>query len=280
MKIKKILKVEAPAEIQFYDVVEAAPEHNFLIKTNSGLIVSHNCSFEDEISFQPNSDITKQKEKARQLVSSIDARMSSRFMRGEKLPTLHILASSKRTDQSFLETYIDMKKKNESKTTKVIDEPQWVIRTDKDSPNKFAVAVGNQFLDSEVLPLDITDEELQIYRYKGYNILMVPMGYYEQFRDDIDIALTDIAGVSTSNSMKYISGVRWARCRTEGIKNPFTKEILEVGDAPDDKTQYADFFDLSLVDRSMLSKPFLRWFLSFYSDTCNTCFVTTTSGTG
>ena len=50
--------------------------------------------------------------------------MSSRFLHGEKLPTLHILASSKRTDQSFLETYIDMKKKNESKTTLVIDEAQ------------------------------------------------------------------------------------------------------------------------------------------------------------
>lgn len=51
-----------------------------------------------------------------ELISSIDARMSSRFMHGEKLPTLHILASSKRTDQSFLETCIDMKKKNECKT--------------------------------------------------------------------------------------------------------------------------------------------------------------------
>lgn len=212
-------------------------------------------SFEDEISFQPNSDIEKQKKKARELVSSIDARMSSRFMRGEKLPTLHILASSKRTDQSFLETYIDMKRKNESKTTKIVDEPQWVVRTDKDSPNKFAVAVGNKFLDSEVLPLDISDEELDLYRYKGFTILMVPMGYYEQFLDDIDIALTDIAGISTSNNMSYISGVRWAKCRKEGIQNPFTKEILEVGNGPEDKAQYADFFDMSQVDKSMITRP-------------------------
>jgi len=212
-------------------------------------------SFEDEISFIQNQDVEKQKAKAKQLISSIDARMQSRFMKGEKLPTLHILASSKRTDQSFLETYIDMKRKNESKTTLIVDEPQWVIRTDKDSPRKFAVAVGNKFLDSEVLPLGITEKEMQIYRDRGYTILMVPMGYYENFTDDLDIALTDIAGISTSNSMSYISGVRWARCRKEGHKNPFTKEILVVGDGTDDNTQYKDFFDMGLIDQNMVSMP-------------------------
>ena len=70
-------------------------------------------SFEDEISFQLNQDVDKQIIKAKQLISSIDARMQSRFMKGEKLPTLHILASSKRTDQSFLETYIENKRKND-----------------------------------------------------------------------------------------------------------------------------------------------------------------------
>lgn len=213
------------------------------------------CSFEDEVSFQPNQDVEKQKQKAKLLISSIDARMSSRFMKGEKLPTLHILASSKRTDQSFLETYIDMKKKNESKTTLIIDEPQWVIRTDKDSPNKFAVAVGNKFLESEVLPLSATELDYQIYRDRGYSILMVPMGYHEQFLDDINIALTDIAGISTSNSTNYISGVRWTRCRNDSLKNPFTREILEVGDGPEDLTQYSDFFDLNIVPRDMLNKP-------------------------
>ena len=213
------------------------------------------CSFEDEISFIQNSDVEKQKEKAKALISSVDARMQSRFMHGDRLPTLHILASSKRTDQSFLETYIDMKKKNESKTTLIIDEPQWVIRTDKDSPNKFNVALGNKFLESEVLPLDITDKEIQSYIDRGYTILKVPMGYYENFRDDLDIALTDIAGISTSNAMKYINGVRWSECRDDTLKNPFTKEILVVGNAKDDHAQYSDFFDMTRVPKDMMSRP-------------------------
>lgn len=213
------------------------------------------CSFEDEVSFQPNQDVEKQKSKAKQLISTADARMQSRFMKGEKLPTLHILASSKRTEQSFLESYIDMKKKNESKTTLIIDEPQWVIRTDKDSPQKFNVAVGNKFLNSELLPLKITEEELQMYRNRGYTILKVPMGYYENFRDDLDIALTDIAGISTSNSSRYISGERWSKCINKKAYNPFTKDIIEVGNSAEDIAQYYDFFDLTKIDSELKSRP-------------------------
>lgn len=211
--------------------------------------------FCDEISFQTNSDVEKQKKKAMQLVSSANARMQSRFMRGEKNPTLLLLASSKRTEQSFLETFIDNKKKNESKSTLIIDEPQWVIRTDKDSPNKFKVAVGNKFLSSEVLPLNISDQDLQVYRDRGFQILDVPMGYYENFIDDIDIALTDIAGISTTSSSRYIAGPRVAAIKTKDYKNPFTKEIITVGNGKDDTTQYSDFFDISLIDPKLKSRP-------------------------
>jgi hypothetical protein len=84
---------------------------------------------------------------------------------------------------------------------------------------------------------------------------MVPMGFRENFLDDLDIALTDIAGISTSNSLKYISGARWAQCRNDSLKNPFSKEIITVGNAVDDTTQYFDFFDMSLVPKDMISRP-------------------------
>ena len=118
-------------------------------------------NFTDEVNFGLTNDVEKLKKQQKQLISQIDARMKSRFLRGNYLPTLNILASSKNSDQSFLEDYIDSKRKNESKTTLVIDEPQWVIRTDKDSEKKFMVAVGNKFLTSEVLPLNVSKEELE-----------------------------------------------------------------------------------------------------------------------
>jgi hypothetical protein len=78
----------------------------------------------DEISFQPNQSVERQKEKATELVSSATARMQSRFMNKRGNPTILVMASSKRTEQSFLETWIENKKKNESKTTIIVDEPQ------------------------------------------------------------------------------------------------------------------------------------------------------------
>ena len=254
MKIKSVTYKKLDEPKIFYDVINAGEYNNFLIKTNSKYIVSHNCFF-DEISFQPNQDVEAQKRKAKELVSTASARMQSRFMKGENNPTILMLASSKRTEQSYLETFIEQKKRNESKTTLVIDEPQWIIRTDKDSPRKFKVAIGNKFLSSEVLPLNITENDLSIYRDKGFQILDVPMGYYENFLDDIDIALTDIAGISTTSSSRYISGPRIAAIKHKELKNPFMKEIIEVGNDPNDITQYYDFFNMDLIDKSLLSKP-------------------------
>mgnify|MGYP004533913209 CR=1 FL=1 len=212
-------------------------------------------AFMDEVSFQPNNDLEKQIEKAKALVSAADIRMQSRFMKGTKNPTILILASSKRTEQSYLETYIENKKKNESKTTLIIDEPQWIIRTDKDNPIKFNVAVGNKFLMNELIPLNATDEDIKSYINKGYKILKVPIGYYEQFQDDIDMALTDIAGISTANSTNYISGDRLLKVIKNDFKNAFIKDIIEVGNAVNDTSQYYDFIDLSRITKEYKSRP-------------------------
>lgn len=211
--------------------------------------------FVDEVSFQPTQDIEKQKAKAKAIVNTASVRMQSRFMKGTKNPTLLVLASSKRTENSYMETFIADKRKKDSKTTLVIDEPQWVIRTDKDSKYKFKVAVGNKFLNSEVIPLNASEDTINMYRKRGFTIMDVPMGYYEAFMDDIDTALTDIAGISTTNAFKFISGSRWSETFSDKYINPFTKEILEIGNAKDDTAQYYDFFDDSKVPSSLRSKP-------------------------
>lgn len=211
--------------------------------------------FVDEVSFQPTQDIEKQKAKAKAIVNTASVRMQSRFMKGTKNPTLLVLASSKRTENSYMETFIADKRKKDSKTTLVIDEPQWVIRTDKDSKYKFKVAVGNKFLNSEVIPLNASEDTINTYRKRGFTIMDVPMGYYEAFMDDINTALTDIAGISTTNAFKFISGSRWSETFSDKYINPFTKEVLEIGNAKDDTAQYYDFFDDSKVPSSLRSKP-------------------------
>lgn len=215
-------------------------------------------NFSDEVNFGVGNNVEKQKAKLKKMISQIDARMISRFGKGTYLPTMNIIASSKDSEQAFMESYIEMKRQNESKTTLIVDEPQWIVRNDKgspDDPGSFYVAVGNKFLAHELLPVNATEAEVQAYREKGYLMLKVPPIYREAFEDNIDLALTDNAGISTSSTTKYISGVRLNQIKTDTYKNPFTKDIIEVGNSPDDVFQYFNFFDLSMVSPKDMARP-------------------------
>ena len=215
-------------------------------------------NFTDEVNFGVGNNVEKQKAKQKKMIAQIDARMQSRFMKGTYLPTLNIIASSKDDEQAFLDSYINTKRDNESKTTLIVDEPQWVVRNDKGSPNdpgSFYVAIGNKFLAHELLPINYTEAQADVYRQKGYSLLKIPPGYRSAFEDNIDQALTDIAGISTSSSTKYISGVRLNEAKIDEYQNPFTKDVIEVGNAPDDKIQYYQYFDLSRVSSLLKSKP-------------------------
>lgn len=258
MKIKSIRRTILSSPKQYYDVIEAKPYNNFLIKTSSDYIVSHNCNVTDEVNFTIGSDIEKKKKKMLQMISQIDARMVSRFMHDTFLPTINFIISSKDSEQSFLDSYINIKRRNESKNTLIIDEPQWVIRNDKgtpDDPGAFYVAVGNKFLANELLPIDARQDEIDAFRAKGYTMLKVPPGYREQFETNLDGSLADIAGISLASSLKFLSGVRLNQAKTPEYRNPFTKDIIEVGDNPNDHSQYSDFFDLSAVSPQDISRP-------------------------
>ena len=80
-------------------------------------------------------------------------------------------------------------------------------------------------------------------------------GFREDFETNLDQALMDIAGISTSSNTKYISGIRVNQAKTDEYRNPFTKDIIEVGNSPDDHLQYANFFDLSAVSPMDMSRP-------------------------
>lgn len=202
-------------------------------------------------------NIERQKVKLKQIISQVDSRMASRFLRGTYLPTLNVIASSKSSDQSFLDSYIETKQHNESNTTLVIDEPQWIVDPRKQTGKWFKVAIGNKFLPNELLPLDADDDTVREYKLKGYEkVIDVPLGpYLESFRDNLDAAITDIAGISSAATTKFIPGPRWNDVKTDKYENPFTKEIIEVGTSEEDVLQYANFFDLSKVPSDWKAKP-------------------------
>ena len=211
-------------------------------------------NFFDEISFIPTQDIEKQKARAIDMVDTAVGGMKTRFTRNGKNPGIVILASSKRSEKSFLEEHMKRKAVSEGDNTIIVDEAVWNIKPEGTySDKKFYVAVGNRFLTSEVIPDNVTD--LDSYRNKGYRLIQVPIDLRPDFIDDIDRALCDFAGISSSQLSTYISGVRFSECKTTDYQNPFVKDIIEVGNAPDDKIQYWDFFDLSRVPLELKYKP-------------------------
>lgn len=210
--------------------------------------------FMDEISFIKNQDVQKQKEKALDMIDTAIGGMKTRFLQKGHNPTLMILASSKRSEKSFLETHMKQKAQTEGDNTYIVDEPVWNVRPAAEySGERFYVAQGNKFLASEVIPDHVTD--IKPFIDRGFKILSVPVEYKANFLEDIDRALCDFAGVSSSDLTKYISATRLQAVKKEGLLNLFTRDVIEVGNAPDDKAQYYDFIDLNRLDRRLLSKP-------------------------
>ena len=209
--------------------------------------------FFDEISFVPTQSIDKQKERAIDMIDTAIGGMKTRFTEGGKNPGMIVLASSKRSEKSFLEVHMKQKLESEPDNVMIIDEAVWNVKPkDTYSGKTFKVAVGNKFLVSKVI--DDSEDETT-YQKEGYRILNVPVEFRSIFIEDIDRGLCDYAGISSTDFNKYINGKRWEECKCDDVINPFTKDVIEVGNAPDDKQQYSDYFDLSKVPSELKSKP-------------------------
>lgn len=210
-------------------------------------------AFFDEISFIRNMDIDKQKEKAIDMIDTAIGGMKTRFLHNGKSPALLCLASSKRSEKSFLEVHMKKKLETEKENVLIVDKAIWDIKPPETySGERFNVALGNKFLMSQVL-FDFDD--VGVWKEKGYRILSVPVEFKPNFLEDIDRALCDYAGISSSEITKYISGEAVKDIIRDDRSNPFVKDVIEVGNANDDTAQYYDFFDLSKVPNELKSRP-------------------------
>ena len=210
-------------------------------------------AFFDEISFIRNQNIDRQKEIAIDMIDTAIGGMKTRFIKNGQNPTLLILASSKRSEKSFLEEHMKAKLKSEKENVKIVDEAVWDVKPKGTYSNKtFRIALGNKFLQSTVI--DDNDDE-QIWIDKGYKIIKAPIDFKSNFMDDIERALCDYAGISSSEISKYISGQAVKDIITDKYSNPFVKEILEIGNDPNDRQQYYDYFDLNKLNQQLIHKP-------------------------
>lgn len=222
-------------------------------------------AFFDEVSFQRNQDIEKQKQKANDMIDTAIGGMKTRFVHKGKNPTFLALASSKRSDKSFLEEHMKKKLKSEKDNVYISDGSVWEVKPKGTySSETFRVGVGNKFLQSLVIP---DEDDINIYKQKGYTIIEPPIDFRADFIDDIDRALCDFAGISSSSISKYINAAAVQQLVTKSTPNPFVKEILEIGDGQDDEAQYYNFFDLSKIDPALKSRPlFIHLDMSYTGD--------------
>lgn len=211
-------------------------------------------AFFDEISFIKNQDIDKQKAKAKDMIDTAIGGMMTRFVHGGKNPTMLVVASSKRSEQSFMEAYIKTLSKTDGNNVYVVDKPVWEVKPKGTySDEIFYVGLGNKFLESIVIPDDEVIH-LDAYRERGYKILEVPVDFKSKFLEDIDRNLCDFAGVSSSSSNKYMSAKIVSECIDSDFKNPFP-DILEIGNSKDDTAQYYNFFNMENIPKELMYKP-------------------------
>lgn len=211
-------------------------------------------SFFDEISFIKNQDVDKQKKKAKDMIDTAIGGMFTRFIHNGKNPTMLVVASSKRSEQSFMEEYIKTLSKTEGNTTLVVDKPVWEVKPRGTYSNEiFYVGLGNKYLENVVIP-DEDKDKLGLYKERGYKILEVPIDFRAKFIEDIDRNLCDFAGISSASSNKYMSAQVIMDCINQEYKNPLP-DIIETGNGKEDTAQYYNFFNIENIPKDLMHKP-------------------------
>ena len=211
-------------------------------------------AFFDEISFIKNQDVDKQKKKAKDMIDTAIGGMFTRFIHNGKNPTMLVVASSKRSEQSFMEEYIKTLSKTEGNTTYVVDKPVWEVKPRGTYSNDiFYVGLGNKYLENLVIP-DEDKDKLHLYKERGYKIIEVPVDFKAKFLEDIDRNLCDFAGISSASSNKYMSAQIIMDCINQEYKNPLP-DIIETGNGKEDTVQYYNFFNMDNVPKELMYKP-------------------------
>jgi len=203
------------------------------------------------VNFAKGSNPKMEQSKIMKTYNSVLARMGSRFMIEGKIAGMLFLVSSKKSEYDFIESYIN--KKKDKPNVYVCDARLWDVKPSGTySGKKFYVALGGSNLPSKIIGTKIDLTTIADYKNQGYNILDVPIEFYDRFEMDIDVALMDIAGISISHVTKFIVYDNLIKCYNKS-PNPFTSNIISIG--MKDKLEIKDFFVPSQVPEELYSKP-------------------------
>lgn len=250
MNIVSVERIKTTTPIQLYDI-ENAPNSNFVIGGKKCDYIVHNCGLLDEVSFGKGANLSLGANKMMDTYNAIKQRMKSRYMQNGRFPAMLFMVSSKKSELDFLEQYIKTVKND--KDTFIVDEPIWNVKPKETYCGaRFKVAVGEKNADSLIITGG--DNEIEALKKMGYNLFIdVPVEYKRDFEKDINRALMDLAGISSTGVRKFINAKNYKACITSTRKNPFTKDILTIG--LHDKLNIKDFFLPELIPPKYKEKP-------------------------
>lgn len=182
--------------------------------------------------------------KALQIYEKVARRMESRFLQGGRQPGKLFLISSKQDEAAFIERYVE--KVKGSPHVLIYDDPIWEIKPSRMfSGITFGVAIGDKYRDSRILGDDDDADELE---EQGYDVIYPPIEFKRSFELDVNGALRDIAGISSSTTRrsKLIARAEYLKlCINPELEHPFTDQTVYLSDEKGDDTGIEDYFKMS-----------------------------------
>lgn len=202
------------------------------------------CFFFDEANDVLHNSGNYQDSMAMQILNAANQRIRSRFRAKDRSTFFgkSIVISSKQSEMAFLEQYTQDMLNKDPEHIYIFDKPQWCVIPIELSGQTFSVAYGNKNAKSRIMS---PEEDKQITLSQGYKVLDVPIEYKKDFEDNLNRALTEVAGVSVSYIDKFFSREYISNAIDKYRINPFNQDILIIG-LRDDKN-YKDYFDPSKI---------------------------------
>lgn len=215
----------------------------------------------DELDAPDESEAQKKK-----VISAYDSavnRFKTRFVIDKRSLGRLFLVASKQETLSFLNTFISERQNDES--VRIIDIPLWeALPNTSFCGEKFNVLIGDVYTPSKII--ESKEEQIQA-QLKGYNIIQVPIEFYEDFKRDIVKALRDIGGIAVTEIRKkklFPSEKIIRNCYDPERKNPVSQQTIKIG--LQDNIDLINFIDLTAIRQPPNIPRCIHWDISLSDD--------------
>lgn len=210
-----------------------------------GSKVSHALSYAvvsailDEMNFRGKRTVSSEEDQdgSQQLYDEVRSRITSRFENHGLTPGILSVISSKKTSSDFLEAHIAKINGSLSQKTGgwvahndphayISSYSQWDVKPSKYSKDRFYVFIGSSSTSSRIL----TDEEATFYPPDTPNLIQVPESTRRHFEADVNTALKQLAGISSSpQHLLFEDPLLLRKIWDFNRKSPFSTDEIYVG---------------------------------------------------